>query len=140
MTRRVVTVSERAPLEKIATLLERHRIKRVPVVRNGKVVGIVSRANLLHGLAAQKTGGGTSATTDRAIRARVLKDLEEAGVHKLYVNVVVTKGVVELWGFVETDAQKRALEVATKNARGVKRVLDNVSVISPRVRVSMGAQ
>jgi CBS-domain-containing membrane protein len=140
MTREVVTIGERTPLEKIATLLERHRIKRVPVVRNGKVVGIVSRANLLHGLAAQKTGGGTSATTDRAIRARVLKDLEEAGVHKLYVNVVVTKGVVELWGFVETDAQKRALEVATKNARGVKRVLDNVSVISPRVRVSMGAQ
>lgn len=51
MTREMVTVEESAPLERIATLLEKHRIKRVPVVRNGKVIGIVSRANLLHGLA-----------------------------------------------------------------------------------------
>ena len=54
MTRKVVTSTESTPLEKIATLLERHRIKRVPILRRGKVVGVVSRANLLHGLVAQK--------------------------------------------------------------------------------------
>lgn len=139
MTRRVVTVSERTPLEKIATLLERHRIKRVPVVRGGRVVGIVSRANLLHGLVAQKTVGGAAVATDRRIRAQLIKELEQAGVDKSQLNVVVAKGVVELWGFVETDAQKRALAIAARNVKGVKRVVDNAAVLTPMLRASIGA-
>lgn len=140
MTTTVVTVGERTPLEKIATLLERHRIKRVPVVRNGKLVGIVSRANLLHGLVARKTAGGPPAATDRAIRTRVRKELERTGMDKLYVNVVVARGVVEFWGFVDTDAEKRALGIAAKNVQGVKRVVDNVTVIPAMLRGAMGAQ
>src|SRR3972149_2283575 len=54
MTRDLVTVTEEASLEEIATLLEKHRIKRVPVVREGKLVGIVSRANLLQGIVARQ--------------------------------------------------------------------------------------
>lgn len=138
MTRRVVTVSERTPLEKIATLLERHRIKRVPVVRGGRVVGIVSRANLLHGLVAQKIAGGAAVATDRKIRAQLIKELEQAGVDKSQVNVVVAKGVVELWGFVETDAQKRALAIAARNVKGVKRVVDNAAVLTPMLRAAIG--
>ncbi len=57
MTRDVVTVDEDTPLHEIAALLEERRIKRVPVVRDGRLVGIVSRANLLHGLAARASGG-----------------------------------------------------------------------------------
>src|SRR5215470_11611750 len=103
MARKVVTVTERTPLAKIATLLERHRIKRVPVVRSGKIVGIVSRANLLHGLVAQKAAGSTASVNERGIRTRVIKAIEQAGVHRSWVNVIVpAKGVVELWGFVET--------------------------------------
>jgi CBS-domain-containing membrane protein len=140
MTREVITVGERTPLTKIAMLLERHHIKRVPVLRAGKVVGIVSRANLLHGLVAQKTTGGEVTASDREIRSRILKELDEAGVDKSYVNVIVANRVVELWGFVETDVQKRALRVAAKNMKGVKRVVDNVAVIAPMLRASMGAQ
>ena len=55
MTRQVVTVAEETPVEEIARLMERHRIKRVPVMRDDRVVGIVSRANLLRGLARQQT-------------------------------------------------------------------------------------
>lgn len=140
MTPKVVTVGERAPLERIATLLERHRIKRVPVVRNGKVVGIVSRANLLHGLVARKTAGGPPVATDRAIRTRVRKELERTGMDKSYVNVVVARGVVEFWGFVHTDAEKRALGIAAKSVKGVKRVVDNVSVTPMSIRGAMGSQ
>jgi CBS-domain-containing membrane protein len=131
---------ERTPLAKIATLLERHRIKRVPALRTGKVVGIVSRANLLHGFVAQKTAGGKAAVSDREIRSRILKELGKAGVDKLYVNIVVTNGWAEFWGFVQSEAQKHALRVAAENVKGVKRLVDNVTVIAPKLRASMGAQ
>ena len=140
MTPEVVTVGERTPLEKIATLLERHRIKRVPVVRNGKLVGIVSRANLLHGLVARKTAGGPPAATDRKIRSRIRKELERAGMDQSYVNVVVARGVVEFWGLVDSDAQKRALTIAATSVEGVKRVVDNVVVMPPMLRGAIGAQ
>jgi CBS-domain-containing membrane protein len=139
MTREVITIGERTPLAKIATLLERHRIKRVPVVRTGKVVGIVSRANLLHGLAAQKTAGGTVAGSDREIRSRILKELDKAGVDKSYLNVVVTHGEAEFWGLVDSEAQKRALRVAAENVKGVKRVIDNITVIAPMPSKYIGA-
>ncbi len=137
MTRKVVTATESAPLEKIATLLERHRIKRVPIVRSGRVVGVVSRANLLHGLVAQKAPVGKSVVKDRDIRSRILDELGNAGVNKGYVNVVVANGMVELWGFVETEAQKRALAIAAKSTKGVKRVIDNVTVFPPAIRNAM---
>jgi CBS-domain-containing membrane protein len=140
MTREVITVGERTPLAKIATLLERHRIKRVPVLRTGKVVGIVSRANLLHALVAQKTGRGKVAVSDRQIRSRLLKELDNAGVDKAYVNIVVANGEAEFWGFVESEAQKRALRVAAQNVKGVKRLVSHVTVMPPMVLASMGAQ
>ena len=140
MTREVVTVSERATLAKIATLLERHRIKRVPVVRDGKVVGIVSRANLLHGLVAQKSPTASGLATDREIRARVIKEIERADVDRSYVNIVVAKGIVELWGLVKTEQEKRALGVAARNVKGVTRVVDNVTLLAPNLQAFMGTQ
>jgi len=135
MTRKVVTATENTPLEKIATLLERHRIKRVPIVRRGKVVGVVSRANLWHGLVAQKVPVCKTAVKDRDIRARILDELDKAGIDKSYVNVVVSNGAVELWGVVEAEAQKRALGIAAKSTKGVKRVIDNVLVVTPALRI-----
>lgn len=137
MTREVVTATEEMPLEKIATLLERHHIKRVPIVRRGKVVGIVSRANLLHGLVAQKAPVRETVAEDRDIRARILDDLDEAGVAKGYINVVVSDGEVDLWGLVDTESQKRALAIAARTAKGVKRVIDHVMVATPALRSAM---
>jgi CBS domain-containing protein len=137
MTRAVITATESTPLDKIATLLERHRIKRVPIVRRGKVVGIVSRANLLHGLVAQKDTARKPAVKDRDIRARIMSELDAAGVDHAYINVVVTNGVVELWGMVESETQKRALAVAAKSTKGVKRVANNVTLVSAAFRRAM---
>lgn len=137
MTRKVVTVTERTELEKIATLLERHRIKRVPVVRAGRVVGIVSRANLVQAFATHKPARAPAAS-DREIRSRILAELGLAGIDRTHVNVVVTKGVAKCWGFVETAAEKRALRVAVRNVPGVKSVSDNVTVLPEVFGRSMG--
>ena len=105
MTRNVVTVSEETSLADIARLLEEHHIKRVPVVRDGQVVGIVSRANLLHGLA---THPGVTPPAgpmdDRSVRDSVLRALERDGLTAHgRLNVIVRNGVVELWGLVESE-------------------------------------
>lgn len=139
MTRNVVTVTERTPLDRIAALLERRRIKRVPVLRAGRVVGVVSRANLLHGLATGRPARASKAI-DREIRSHISQELERAGVQAIHLNIVVTNGVVECWGFVDTEAQKRALRLVLKSAPGVKKVTDNAIVLAGQLAASMGAQ
>jgi CBS domain-containing protein len=139
MTREVITVGERVPLERIATLLERQRIKRVPVVRRGKLVGIVSCANLLRGLAARKPAV-VAAASDRAIRARVLEEMRRAGVDQALLTIVVSKGVVQLWGTVDSAEQKRAARIVAQNARGTRKVVDNVAILPPKLRAFMGSE
>jgi CBS domain-containing protein len=131
MTRSVVTVGEETTVDEIARLLEAHRIKRVPVVRDGKLVGIVSRANLLHGLAARPAPPPPERPTDdRAVRDRVMKALEREGLMAQGpLNVTVTNGVAELWGLVESEEGRLALRVAVENVPGVVGVRDNLGRI-----------
>ncbi|MEE9249716.1 MAG: CBS domain-containing protein [Alphaproteobacteria bacterium] len=98
MTRNVITVREDTTLGEIAHLLEVKRIKRVPVVRDGKIVGIVSRANLLHGLAARKQGtAATASADDHTIRQQITDIIERQGwLTHGGLNVIVTDGVVEI--------------------------------------------
>jgi len=130
MTSKVLTVSENAELADIAALLEKHRIKRVPVVRDGKPVGIVSRSNLLQGLAAAKPIPPVSAD-DAAIREALRTALKESGVDQVFVNAVVANGVVNMWGEVNSAAEVRALEVAARSVSGVKNVENHVNVADP---------
>lgn len=133
----VISVSEDASLSDIATVLEKHRIKRVPVVRDGKLVGIVSRADLLHGLAAL---GSEMAITpsDRDIKRSIERAAHDAGVSMLYVNVVVVDGVATIWGMVESEAERSALVAAAEAIMGVKRVQNNVNIMPERLRASLG--
>jgi CBS domain-containing protein len=133
MTRNVVTVTEETPLGEIARLLEEHRIKRVPVVRDGMLVGIVSRANLLHALAARPAPTPPERwMDDRALRDEVVRALDDASLATHGpLNVIVTNGVVELWGLVESDEERRALRVVAENVRGVVAVKDNLGRIRP---------
>lgn len=129
MSRDVVTVAEDTPLVEVATLLERHRIKRVPVVREGKIVGIVSRANLLHGLVAREAAPAAT-QDDAAIRQHVIDNAKKAGIDEGYINVVVAGGIVHIWGLVDSDAEKEAVRVAAETAPGVSAVENNVGVLS----------
>jgi CBS domain-containing protein len=131
MSTRVVSASEDTPLAEIATLLERHRIKRVPILRTGKLVGIVSRANLIQALAsaqnATNANTSTSANDDRAIRLDVLDRL----VGKPWTqfgerNVIVRDGVVHLWGLVSSEAERKALTALAEEVPRVVRVSDEM--------------
>ena len=130
MTRNVVTVDEDTPLNEIAGLLERHHIKRVPVVSDGKLTGIVSRANLLHGLANTIIDHHEpGAAKDRQLREELVKILLDQ--HKLdtvLVNVTVSDGNVRLWGVVENPEEAAAAESAAKTLPGVKSVENNLGL------------
>ena len=130
MTRDVISAEPATPVADIATLLERHRIKRVPIVRNGKVVGIVSRANLIQALATfRKKAPLLQPIADTELREKVASRLKsEPWVRPSLVNVTVTDGTVDLWGLVDSAVEKRALRVAAENTPGVKAVNDNVIV------------
>ena len=123
MTRDPVTVAPDTPIADVARTLESKRIKRVPVVDNGKMVGIISRANLLHGLASTAPAAAGATVDDRTIRDAILETIgEELGVSAVYVNVIVRDGVVELWGSVDRDATAQAIVVAAETTEGVERV------------------
>lgn len=126
MTRDVVTVTAETSASEIAEILEKKRIKRVPVLHDGKVVGIVSRANLLHGLIVRKIPI-SSKGSETDLKKAVLEELRETGVRAL-INVVVSDGAVHLWGAVESDAERDALEIAAANTPGVGSVVNHVGV------------
>jgi CBS domain-containing protein len=130
MTRDVVTASPDTPLWTIANLLEKNAIKRVPIVQGGKVVGIVSRANLLQALASlSKQADVATAADDSKIRENVLTQLDtEPWTRPSLINVIVQDGTVELWGIVDSASEKKAVRVAAEVTPGVRAVNDNLII------------
>ena len=132
MTKDVVTIDEHEPLDGIAMLFEARGIKRAPVMRDGKIVGIVSRANLLQGLAASAAGG--IGPGDAAIRSAIMAAASgEAGVRASLVDVIVANGVVHLWGNVASKAERDAIRVCAEAAEGVREVRDHLRIMPPTV-------
>jgi CBS-domain-containing membrane protein len=130
MTRDVITVNEDTPLNEIAGLLERHHIKRVPVLSNGRLAGIVSRANLLHGLAniiVERHEPG--AAQDRQLRNEVMETLlDNDKLDSVLINVTVNNGNVRLWGVVENADEAATAEKGARAMPGVKSVENNLSL------------
>jgi CBS domain-containing protein len=132
MTTTVETVGENATLEEIVELMERRRIKRVPVVTDGKVVGIVTRSNLMHAMVSMARAAPAVAADDAAIRESLLAEMQrEQWAPAAMVNVVVHNGVVELWGAIVDERQREALKVAAQNIAGVKAVKDHLVWVEP---------
>ncbi len=134
MSYSAVTVTEDTPLKDIAVLLEHRRIKRVPVVREGKLVGIVSRADLVRALASCENGGTDVSSTpdDQRIRRTLLQTFSSEGLETAgHVNVIVTDGIVHLWGIAESEDNRRALRVAAENVPGVRGVEDHLGRVAP---------
>ncbi|ESR25454.1 Inosine-5'-monophosphate dehydrogenase [Lutibaculum baratangense AMV1] len=128
MTRNVFTAEEDTPLADIADLLEEHHVKRVPIIRGGRVVGIVSRANIVQALAslpAKEPAAG--ADGDLEIRQAILDRIAAAAIGAPWLlNVIVHDGVAELWGVAESESQKRAVVVAAEATAGVKSIQDHM--------------
>ncbi len=136
MTRKVMTVTPDTPVGEIARILERRHIKRVPVVEDGRIVGIVSRANLLHGLATHKERISViPSPDDRAIREQVQALVKCADwiTHGSF-NVMVSDGVVELWGWVDSEDERKALMTAVGELDGVKEIVDHLGSVAPYLR------
>ena len=129
MTRDVISVSPDTDVGEIARILEQRRIKRVPVVRDGVPLGIVSRANLLRGLvAATRQAPPRPAASDLELRTALEDRLRgEAWIDLSRLNIVVNDGVVHLWGIIRSDEQRRALTIAAESMPGVREVVDHLS-------------
>jgi CBS domain-containing protein len=126
MTQPVITVAPTATLAEIAKTLEDHRIKRVPVIRDGKLAGLVTRGNLVQTLATADVSRPAN-LDDRAIRERLLEALKAQPWAPLALtNIVVQDGVVHLSGLVSNEDERHALRVAAENVPGVKGVQDNL--------------
>lgn len=132
MTRSVITADPDTPLAEIARLLEKNHIKRVPIVEDDKVVGIVSRANILQALLSLYDDVSIAATSDdAAVRARIVAQLNvQPWIRTGSVNVVVHDGIVDLQGIVESPAEKNAVRVAAEITPGVRSVNDRLTVYS----------
>ncbi len=127
MTREVVAIDEETPIGQIAALFEERGIKRVPVLRQGRLVGIVSRADLLHGLATAESA--QSAVGDESIRLATLTRLrDDAGIRDLAVTV--KDGIVHLWGSVGSEAERAAATAVAENVRGAGGVESHLRIVS----------
>jgi len=129
MTREVVSVNDTTELADVATLLETKRIKRVPVLKDGKLVGIVSRANLVRALAAAGTRlTADTASDDRTIRHQLLAELQgREWVHAWASDIIVRDGVVHIWVSDDRPEEERqALRIAAENISGVRGVEEHI--------------
>lgn len=126
MTRKVITAAPDTPLHEIATLLEKNGIKRVPIVDQGKLVGIVSRANLIQAVANPKATV-EAPVSDADLRERVMALLNgQNWAETALLNVTVRDGTVDLWGISQSEAERRAVRVAAESVSGVRAVNDNM--------------
>jgi len=129
MTPDVIAVSETTGLDEIANLLETKRIKRVPVLREGKLVGIISRANLVRALAATKSPPVAEAESDdRTIRRKLLTELQGQEWAKVWAaDIIVRDKVVHLWCSDDhSEEERQALRVAAENTPGVRGVEEHI--------------
>jgi CBS domain-containing protein len=136
MTTPVVTVGPATPVTEVARLLETRRIERVPVVADGRVVGIVTRRDLLRALALQPTVSPVTAD-DRGRCRQVEAKLSQAGLDwRHHVNVVVTDGTVHLWGVAVSADEAALYRRLAEEVAGADRVESHLSVrdADPRLR------
>lgn len=129
MSHDVISVSDTTDLAEVAMLLETKLIKRVPVVRDGKLVGIISRANLVRALATTTSAPAIVADADdRTIRDRLLAELRgQRWANVWAADIMVRDKVVHVWmADDQPEAEKQALRIAAENIPGVRRVEEHI--------------
>ena len=119
-------------MDDIVRLMERHQIKRLPVLRDDAVVGIVTRANLVQALVSLAIEAKPAPVKDSIIRDELQAELNrQSWAPAALINIVVRNGVVQLWGTITDEAQRAALVVAAENTRGVSKVEDHLVWMDP---------
>jgi CBS domain-containing protein len=132
MTEDVLSIAEDSALEDVVAMMESNRIKRLPVTAGGKVVGVVSRSDLLRALIGRARTAEPLATDDRTIRTAILNALEaQSWAPMTTLNVTVSDAVVDVWGTITNEEERRAICVVVENTQGVKAVHDHLVYIEP---------
>jgi CBS domain-containing protein len=132
MSRHVISVRDDADLSEVADVLDRNRLKRVPVVRDGSLVGIVSRSDLVRVLSEASVGQPIAPSDDAAVQNAIWQAIrKQTWLNSGYVNITVKDGVVEAWGMVGSQEQRNALMVLVEEAAGAARVEDHLKVGTP---------
>ncbi|MDY7789655.1 CBS domain-containing protein [Burkholderia ubonensis] len=122
MSNQVISISEDMPLDQIADLMERRHLKRVPVLTEGKLVGIVSRSNLIRALASIAPIVDTASHDDISLRDAIIREMHGQRWRLPKQCVLVKDGVAHLWGVIESEEERRAIRIAAEAVPGVKRV------------------
>src|SRR5438477_1970874 len=131
MTREPLTINEDTDLEEIVRLMETKRVKRLPVTRGDKVVGIVSRANLLRAIASLAREVSDPTADDDHIRNRIIDALERNDWCPHGLSVIVRNGNVHLSGIITDERSRQAAIVCAENIAGVRKVDDHLCWVDP---------
>ncbi|MGH6778915.1 MAG: CBS domain-containing protein [Bradyrhizobium sp.] len=126
MTTSPLTITEDTPLTEIVDAMEKNNVKRLPVMRDRKLVGIVSRANLLQAVASLANAITDPTADDDHIRNRIIAAIERNDWCPLGLNVIVKNGIVHLNGVITEERVREAAIVAAENVEGVKKVHDHL--------------
>lgn len=139
MTQDVLTIPETASLQEAVSMMESNDIKRLPVLRNGKPVGIVTRADIVHALLGHVGAGREApAVSDAEIRRRIVDALErEPWAPVATVRVEVEQGVVHLHGALTNERERTAIRVIAENVEGVREVHDHLVWVEPYSGMAM---
>lgn len=131
MTPEPLTITEDTRLEKIVALMERNHVKRLPVMRADRIVGIVSRANLLQAVASLAREIADPTADDDHIRNRIIDALHRNDWCPQGLNIIVRDGIVHLGGIITDERSRQASIVAAENVTGVKKVHDHLCWVDP---------
>jgi CBS domain-containing protein len=132
MTEDVLSIAQDSPLEEVVSMMESNRIKRLPVTADGKVVGVVSRSDLLRALIGRARTSEPLATDDRTIRTAILNALEaQSWAPMTTLNVTVANATVDIWGTITNEEERHAICVVAENTAGVKAIHDHLVYIEP---------
>ena len=133
MTRHIVSVSDGATLAEVADVLDAHRIRQVPVLSDGRLAGVISRADLVRKLAEVKVAVPAARPDNGALQKAIWHQIRsQPWLKSAFVNLTVKDGVVELWGAVESGEQHRALRILVEGVEGVEKIDDHLGLL-PKV-------
>lgn len=139
MTHEPLTVTEETPLEDIVELMEKNHVKRLPVLRHNKMVGIITRSNLLQAVASLARDIPDPTADDDHIRSRIIQSIEKTDWQPFGLDVTVRNGIVHLSGVITDDRLRQAAIVAAENVEGVKMVHDHLCWVDPMSGMYMGS-
>ncbi len=129
MSRPVVSVDAEQELADVAQVLDRSKIKRVPVLKDGALVGVITRADLVRALSSAPRRISVGKIDDGTLQTRINAEIrKQVWLPASMLNVLVENGTVELWGFIESQDQKSALKILVEGIEGVKTIEDHVRV------------